>query len=195
MIILNIKKLSIKTKLKVITLSIVLSILFLLSLLITIFLPSYSFFTEKDNLINSYFSLNSTKFNNYKDLLVYIKKSEWYDNMNYYIYNNSNYIYKTNNEFDVENYTEYNDIRSKYLNTTKNGYPKYKITTTRDDKTNSFFIHLSFDITIDNKEYTITLEKPISNLNKDTKNIIMFLIICIIPISIFSFGITILSGI
>lgn len=177
------KNSSIRKKLKVIMICILILIMVLFFTLFSIFLPTYSFFEEKNSLTNLFFQLDVTDISNYSDLIKEIKISEYYNRLNFYISENGKTIYKTGNELN-KNIEEVHDIRVNYMNTQRKNYPKYIIKKVRDNKMNYYYLHLIFNVKIDNEIYTIIMEKGLSNLNM--RNILFFVFLCMIPVSVLS---------
>lgn len=181
---------SIRLKLKVTMVSIILMMFLALAVPFLVVYKDYFLYQQQD-LITSVYGAMEFNVLSIDEIVNQCLFYETKDNVNYVIFKNSNnfLVYTSSNIIDKNKYT-YDTLYTipKELNIKnlmlKNIERPYIITKVVNNISNTESMHLITNKVINNQIYTIVIERSIANAGDSSRSIILFLFMFIIPISV-----------
>jgi len=183
---------SIRSKLKVTMISIVLIMFMTLAIPFSLVYKDYFLYQQRDIITSVYGNMNF-KISDVNKLIGQCYLYEVRDSVNYIIIKDSDQsiIYTSSNMIDKKKYT-YNTLYTLPKNVDINNLSltniekSYIITKVVSNISNTENIQLITQRTINNEEYTIVIEKSIANIDDAVKGIVWFLLMFLIPVSVIS---------
>ena len=182
----NNKQSSIKTKLNITLISVILIMFFMITVPVFIFYQPYYESQQKDFLTSAYSKLNKYPANE-AELTSNLLKISGSEYMNMFVLDESqDVVYATNRQIETNNNEQqlFNmDLSKTNLKTNNNSFIILSdINPTSNIKT----LFLATHINIGDIGYYVIFEKPIGDIHSVVNSIVLFIFICIIPMSLFS---------